>query len=98
MASMIYIRFPLLQRDVEDLLHEHGIDASRETVRFWWNRLGPMFTVTIRRGRRQQMQVRAFGGSKVNRRPSYREGLIQTVQNSTLRQSKSGRIKNMQPV
>ena len=43
LAVMLYIRFPLSLRNVEDLLHERGIEVSHETVRFWWNRFGPMF-------------------------------------------------------
>ena len=43
LAVMMYVRFPLLLRNVEDLLHERGIDISHETVRFWWNRFGPLF-------------------------------------------------------
>ncbi|HUS39382.1 MAG TPA: hypothetical protein VMX74_08030 [Pirellulales bacterium] len=43
LAVMMYVRFPLSLRNVEDLLHERGIDISHETVRFWWNRFGPMF-------------------------------------------------------
>jgi len=35
LAVMIYIRFPLSLRNVEDFLHERGIDISHETVRFW---------------------------------------------------------------
>lgn len=46
---MMYVRFPLSLRNVEDLLFEHGIDICHETVPFWWNRLGPMFAVVIRR-------------------------------------------------
>ena len=42
LAVMMYIRFPLSLRNVEDLLHERGIEISHETVRFWWNRFGPM--------------------------------------------------------
>jgi putative transposase len=38
LAVMMYVRFPLSLRNVEDLLHERGIDISHETVRFWWNR------------------------------------------------------------
>jgi hypothetical protein len=34
LAVMLYVRFPLSLRDVEDLLHERGIDVSHETVRF----------------------------------------------------------------
>jgi putative transposase len=33
MAVMLYVRFPLSLRDVEDLLHERGIDVSHETIR-----------------------------------------------------------------
>ena len=32
LAVMLYIRFPLSLRNVEDLLHERGIDVSHETV------------------------------------------------------------------
>ncbi len=34
LAVMLYVRFPLSLRNVEDLLHERGIDVSHETVRF----------------------------------------------------------------
>jgi len=47
LAVMMYVRFPLSLRNVEDLLHERGIDLSRETVRFWWNRFGPMLALSI---------------------------------------------------
>jgi putative transposase len=48
LAVMMYVRFPLSLRNVEDLLHERGIDICHETVRFWWNRFGPMFAGEIR--------------------------------------------------
>ena len=51
LAVMLYIRFPLSLRNVEDLLHERGIEVSHETVRFWWMRFGPMFAAEIRRKR-----------------------------------------------
>jgi putative transposase len=51
LAVMIYVRFPLLLRNVEDLLHERGIDISHETVRFWWNLFGSIFAVDTRRRR-----------------------------------------------
>jgi len=35
LAVMMYIRFPLSLRNVEDLLHERGIDFCHETVRYW---------------------------------------------------------------
>ncbi len=51
LAVMLYVRFPVSLRNVEDLLHERGIDISHETVRFWWNRFGPMFAADIRKRR-----------------------------------------------
>ncbi len=57
LAVMLYIRFPLSLRNVEDLLHERGIDVSHETIRFWWNRFGPMFAAEIRRKRVQRMRT-----------------------------------------
>ena len=51
LAVMMYIRFPLSLRNVEDLLHERGIEISHETVRFWWNRFGPMVAAEIRKRR-----------------------------------------------
>ncbi len=50
---MMYVRFPLSLRQVEDLLHERGIDISHETVRAWWNRFGPVFAAEIRKRRIQ---------------------------------------------
>ena len=35
LAAMMYIHFPLSLPQVEDLLHERGIDISYETVRAW---------------------------------------------------------------
>lgn len=57
LAVMMYIRFPLSLRNVEDLLHERAIDITHETVRFWWNRFGPMFASEIRRRRAQRMRA-----------------------------------------
>jgi putative transposase len=51
LAVMLYIRFPLSLRNVEDLLHERGIDITHESVRFWWNKFGAMFAAEIRRRR-----------------------------------------------
>ncbi len=52
---MLYVRFPLSLRNVEDLLHERGIEVSHETIRFWWNRFGPQFAAEIRRKRVDRM-------------------------------------------
>ncbi|MDB5725134.1 MAG: family transposase [Novosphingobium sp.] len=43
LGVLMYVRFPLSLRNVEDLLFERGIDLCHETVRFWWNRFRPMF-------------------------------------------------------
>ena len=56
LVVMMYIRFPLSLRNVEDLLFERGIDISHETVRHWWNRFGPMFAADIRRQRISRMK------------------------------------------
>ncbi len=56
LAVMMYVRFPLSLRNVEDLLNERGIDISHETVRFWWNRFGPIFAAEIRRKRVDRMR------------------------------------------
>lgn len=55
LAVMMYVRVPLSLRNVEDPLHERGIDISHETVRFWWQRSGPMFASEIRQRRAQGM-------------------------------------------
>ena len=51
LAVMMYIRYPLSLRQVEDILFERGIDICHETVRLWWNRFGPMFAAEIRKRR-----------------------------------------------
>ena len=48
---MMYVKYPLSLRQIEDLLFERGIDISHETFRFWWNRFGPMFAAEIRKKR-----------------------------------------------
>ena len=57
LAVMMYVRFPLSLRNVEDLLHERGIDISHESVRFWWNRFGLVFAAEIRKNRISRMRA-----------------------------------------
>src|ERR1700761_5930908 len=57
LVVMMYVKFPLSQRNVEDLLAERVIDVSYETVRYWWNRFGPMFAAEIRRKRVDRMKA-----------------------------------------
>jgi putative transposase len=56
LVVMMYVRYPLSLRNVEDLLAERGIDISHETVRFWWNRFGPVFAAEIRKRRVANMR------------------------------------------
>ena len=56
LVVMMYVRFPLSLRNVEDLLFERGIDICHETVRQWWNRFGPLFAGDIRRQRVSRMR------------------------------------------
>ena len=56
LVVMMYVRYPLSRRNVEDLLAERGIDISHETVRFWWNRFGPIFAAEIRKRRAAHMR------------------------------------------
>jgi putative transposase len=56
LVVMMYVRYPLSLRNVEDLLCERGIDLCHETIRFWWNRFGPMFAGEVRRQRVSRMR------------------------------------------
>jgi putative transposase len=56
LAVMMYVRFPLSLRNVEDLLHERGIDVCHETIRLWWNRFGPIFAAEIGKKRAEQLR------------------------------------------
>ncbi len=58
LVVMMYVRYPLSLRNVEDLLAERGIDISHETVQFWWNRFSPMFAAEIRKRRVAHMRGR----------------------------------------
>jgi putative transposase len=56
LVVMLYVRFPLSLRNVEDLAFERGIDICHETVLKWVNRFGPMFAARIRKRRVQAMR------------------------------------------
>ena len=56
LAVLMYVRFPLSLRNVEDMLFERGIDLCHETVRLWRNRFGPLFAADIRRRRVSRMR------------------------------------------
>jgi putative transposase len=48
---MLYVRYPLSLRNVEDLVFERGVDLCHETVPLWWNSFGPLFAADIRKQR-----------------------------------------------
>lgn len=56
LAVMLYIRFLLSLRNVEDLLHERGIDVCHESVRLWVDRFGTHFAGKIRKQRANYMR------------------------------------------
>ena len=56
LAVMMYVRFPLSLRNVEDLLHERGIDVCHESVRLWVDRFGTHFASKIRKQRASYMR------------------------------------------
>ena len=56
LAVMMYVRFPLSLRNVEDLLHERGIDICHESIRLWVDRFGTHFAGKIRKRRANYMR------------------------------------------
>ncbi|WP_340693191.1 IS6 family transposase [Hyphomonas sp.] len=56
LGVLMYVRFPLSLRNVEDLLHERGIDVCHESVRLWVDRFGSYFAHKIRKRRSESMR------------------------------------------
>ena len=50
-AVWLYFRFTLSLRDVEELLAQRGIVVSREAIRMWVNKFGPLIAANLRRRR-----------------------------------------------
>jgi putative transposase len=42
LAVMLYVRFPLSLRNLEDPPHDRGIEFGYVLVRFWWLPIDPM--------------------------------------------------------
>ena len=57
LAVMLYVRFPLSLRNVEDHLHERGVDVNYESVRYWWHKFGSQFEHQIKKRRAVGMQA-----------------------------------------
>ncbi|CAM4032834.1 IS6 family transposase [Deinococcus marmoris] len=47
-AIWLYHRFPLSYRDVQELLHQRGIQVSHETLREWCMKFGSLFAEALR--------------------------------------------------
>lgn len=56
LGVLMYVPFPLSLRNVEDLLHERGIDVCHESVRLWVDRFGTYFVSKIRKRRSESMR------------------------------------------
>ena len=50
-AVWLYFRFALSVRDVEELLAQRGIEVSREAIRCWVIKFGPLIAANLRRRR-----------------------------------------------
>ena len=51
LAVLLYVRYPLSLRQVEDMLFDRGIDICHETIRLWWNKFGSIMAAQIRKKR-----------------------------------------------
>ena len=56
LAVMLCVRFPLSLRNVEDGLHERGVDVSYGFVRYGWHGFGCQFASQIKKRRAGGMQ------------------------------------------
>ena len=50
-AVWLYFRFTLSIRDVEEMMAQRGIIVSREAIRCWINKFGPLIAANLRRRR-----------------------------------------------
>jgi len=62
LAVMLYVRSPLSLRNVEDMLHERGIEVSHEIIRFWWNRFGQYWPPRFERNASNNCGLTPTGG------------------------------------
>jgi putative transposase len=50
-AVWLYFRFTLSIRDVEEMMAQRGVVVSREAIRCWINKFGPLIAANLRRRR-----------------------------------------------
>ena len=46
---MLFVGYPLSLRNVEDLLQVWGIEVGHQTMRYWWNKFGPLLASEFRK-------------------------------------------------
>lgn len=51
-AVLLYLRFNLSHRDIEDILAQRGINVSYESVRCWCLKFGPKYAKRLRKKHR----------------------------------------------
>jgi len=56
LGVLMHVRFPISLRNVQDLLHERGIDVCQESVPLWVDRFGTYFAHKIRKRRSESMR------------------------------------------
>ena len=49
LAVMLYVRFPLSLRNIEDLPHERGVDVSFDSAWYWRCNVAPMCVGEIKK-------------------------------------------------
>ena len=62
---MVYLRFTLSLRDVEELLAERGVALSNETGRRWVNHFGPMIARRLTESRVNDHRLKAVASGYV---------------------------------
>ena len=67
-AVWLYHRFPLSYRDVQELLHQRGIQVSHETLREWCIKFASRFAQELRHRQDQKKQAETSVPDLVNRR------------------------------
>ena len=55
LAVLMHVRFPLSHRNVEDMLHERGIEFRRQSVCLWGDQFGIYLALKIRKRRSESM-------------------------------------------
>ena len=88
LVVLLYVRFPLPLRIVEDLLFERDIDICHETVRLWRKRFGPLFAADVRRQRVSRMR----GTPAILSRCDARDRQSRSAGNGALAQQSRGKF------